>query len=182
MRPQRRIEGLLIRELPGELVVYDLEEHRAHCLNRAAALVFERSDGETSVRELARILRRELGAPAEEGWVELALEKLGEAGLLQDVPDEPAGSGARSSRREMLRRAGLASAAALPIVLSILAPTPAMAAATCVVGDSGCSGRGFGTACNCGVPTDCQGVCSCNGSGSCCVNGDCGTFGACTGC
>jgi hypothetical protein len=125
MRPRRRVEGLLIRELPGELLVYDLEEHRAHCLNRAAALVFERSDGETSVRDLARMLHRELGAPADEGWVELALEKLGEAGLLREVSDEPARSGARPSRREMLRRAGLASAAALPIVLSIVAPTPA---------------------------------------------------------
>ncbi len=181
MRPQRRVEGLLLRELPGEIIVYDLEEHRAHCLNRAAALVFERSDGETSVRELARILRRELGAPADMGWVELALEKLGEAGLLRDVADEPARSGARSSRREMLRRAGFASTAALPIVLSIVAPTPAMAAATCVVGNGGCAGSGFGTPCNCGVPADCQGGCSCNG-GSCCTNGDCGTFGACQGC
>ena len=181
MRPRRRVEGLLLRELAGELIVYDLEGHRAHCLNRAAALVFERSDGETSVRELARMLRRELGGAADEGWVELALAKLGEAGLLREGPEEPARRGAASSRREMLRRAGLASAAALPIVLSIVAPTPAMAAATCVVGNSGCSGKGFGTPCHCGTPTDCQGNCSCDGAGQCCVSGNC-AIAACTGC
>ena len=45
MKPQSRRSGLLIRELPDELLVYDQEQHRAHCLNRTAALVFRHADG-----------------------------------------------------------------------------------------------------------------------------------------
>jgi hypothetical protein len=178
MKPQRRVEGLVIRELPDELLVYDLERHRAHCLNRTAALVFQRSDGKTTVRELATILRRELDVPADEKWVGLALEKLRKARLLADMPE--AGSGPRYSRRELLRRAGLASAAALPVVISLLAPTPAMAAATCVVGNAGCSGQAFGTPCNCGNPADCSLNCACDGFGACKTNGGLGP-GACAG-
>jgi hypothetical protein len=180
MKPQRRAEGLVIRELPDELLVYDLERHRAHCLNRCAALVFQRSDGETSVKELAAVLRRELGVAADEKWVGLALEKLRKAHLLADDP-KPAGNGARYSRRELLRRAGLASAAALPVVISLLAPTPALAVATCVVGNAGCAGpQPFGTPCHCGNPADCGLNCACDGFGSCKENGGAGP-GACPG-
>jgi hypothetical protein len=156
----------VIRELPDELLVYDLDRHRAHCLNRTAALVFRHCDGETSVKQLATILRRELDVPADEKWVGLALETLRKAHLLADVP-KPAGNGARYSRRELLRRAGLASAAALPVVVSLLAPTPAAAVATCVVGNAGCSGQPFGTQCNCGNPADCGLNCACDGFGAC---------------
>ena len=48
MNPRARRDGLVIRELNGELLVYDLERHRAHCLNPTAALVFKQCDGRTS--------------------------------------------------------------------------------------------------------------------------------------
>jgi len=179
MKPQRRVDGLVIRELPDELLVYDRERHRAHCLNRAAALVFRHSDGETSVKELATILRRELDVAADEKWVGLALEKLRKAHLLEDAP-KGARNGVRYSRRELLRRAGLASAAALPVVISLLAPTPAMAAATCVAGNAGCTGQAFGTPCNCGNPADCALNCACDGFNLCKDNGGAGP-GACPG-
>ena len=41
MKPRARTEGLVVTELPDELLVYDLERHRAHCLNPTAALVFK---------------------------------------------------------------------------------------------------------------------------------------------
>ena len=60
MKPRTRTEGLIVRELPDELLVYDLERHRAHCLNPTAALVFKHCNGRRSVAQIARILRREL--------------------------------------------------------------------------------------------------------------------------
>src|SRR5437867_3082627 len=36
VKPARRTEGLVLTELTGEVLVYDLERHRAHCLNPAA--------------------------------------------------------------------------------------------------------------------------------------------------
>ncbi len=40
-RPRSRTEGLVVRQAGEELLVYDLERHRAHCLNRAAAIVWD---------------------------------------------------------------------------------------------------------------------------------------------
>ena len=158
MKPQRRKDGLVVKELPDEVLVYDRERHRAHCLNPTAALVFKQCDGETSVEEIARLLRAHLDAPTDEQWVHLALDRLEKAHLLQP-PREGARERNRLSRRELLRRAGLASAALLPIVTSLLAPSPAEAVATCVVS---CTGKPFGTPCNfpsCDLTCDSFGNC-----------------------
>jgi len=59
-RPKARTEGIVVRELPEEVLVYDLERHAAVCLNRTAALVWKRCDGRASVGELSRSLAAEL--------------------------------------------------------------------------------------------------------------------------
>ena len=74
--PAARQAGLVVRELPGETLVYDLENNKAHCLNGTAALVWRRCDGQTTVAELAQTLHEELGLPADEVPVRLALEQL----------------------------------------------------------------------------------------------------------
>ena len=71
MKPRVRRAGLIVRELPEEVVVYDRERHQAHCLNPAAALVFQLADGHRSVTQLASLVRETLGVPADEGWVHL---------------------------------------------------------------------------------------------------------------
>jgi hypothetical protein len=126
-RPRARSEGLVVRELDGEVLVYDLERHRAVCLNRAAALVWRRCDGRTDVAGLARALGEELGEPAVEEVVWLALEQLGRDRLLGEAMRRPARA-ARVTRRELIRRLGLAAAATLPLVTSVVVPTPAQAA------------------------------------------------------
>ena len=165
MTPEHRTRGLVIKELGDETLVYDLERHRAHCLNRAAALVFRGSDGRTSVRVLARRLRRELDAPADEAWVLLAIRRLRRARLLEEVAG-PQELRVRVSRRELLRRVGLTAGALLPLVTTLVAPTAAQTF-TCVVGNAGCSGQPFATCCNCGNPADCCMGCACDGFGAC---------------
>ena len=125
MKPRARTQGLVVTELPDELLVYDLERHRAHCLNPTAALVFKHCDGRRSVAQIARILRRELDvdAPADESLVWLSLDRLERARLLEEREAAPAAP----SRRELVRRVALV-AASLPVVATILAPTPAEAA------------------------------------------------------
>src|SRR5918996_4509291 len=135
MKPTRRTEGLVVTEVMGEVLVYDLERHRAHCLNRAAAVVFKHCDGTRSVEELAGLLGRELGAPADPDCVWLALDRLAKACLLRRRVKRPPKAG-RLSRREVVRRVGIA--VLLPAVTSVLAPTPAQAVATCV---SSCAGQ-----------------------------------------
>jgi hypothetical protein len=159
VKPARRTEGLLVTEVMGEVLVYDLDRHRAHCLNPPAAVVFNHCDGTRSVADLARVLRRELGAPADPECVWLALDRLAEAELLQARVSRPARAG-RLSRRALIRRIGVA--VLLPAVTSVVAPTPAEAAATCV---SDCTGQAFGTPCSSTAPANC--LCTCDGAGNC---------------
>ena len=168
MKPLARTEGLVVRELPGELVVYDRQRHQAHCLNATAAQVFKLCDGRTTVEELARRLGRELDGPADEKLVWLSLERLERAHLLQERPAAPASVG-RYSRRELVRRVGLA-AAVLPAVATILAPTPAQAAVSACVLNTDCEGADF-TPCDCVDGTICDGQCvgvaTCSGGQGC---------------
>ena len=126
-RPRARTEGLVVRELAEEVLVYDLERHKAVCLNRTAALVWGRCDGRTGVAGLTRALGEELQRPVPEEVVWLALEQLGRGRLLCERVKRPADAGAMT-RRELMRRLGLAAAFALPVVTAIVAPTPAQAA------------------------------------------------------
>lgn len=127
MKPLARTTGLVIREAHDELVVYDTTSHRAHCLNQTAAVVFCHADGTRSIRDLAALLAGTDTAGGEALAGE-ALERLAEAGLLE----RPAATARAPSRREVLRQVGLGAALLTPVVTSLLVPSPAQAAATCV--------------------------------------------------
>lgn len=134
--PRARTEGLIVQEMPAgpglpyEVLVYDLEQHEAHCLNETAARVWQHCDGKTTVGEVARRLEEELGAAVDEHVVWYALKQLERFQLLQDRVDAPI-EVARISRRELARRVGIAAAVALPLIISVAAPTPAAAGSTC---------------------------------------------------
>jgi hypothetical protein len=137
LEPLARKDGLIIQQMPDETLVYDLESHKAHCLNRTAALVWQHCNGEMSVKEIARHLEVELKATVGEEVVYLALDQLGKDNLLEKRIPLPAQMGGLS-RRELMRRAGLATAVALPFVISIIAPTAAQAV-TCIASGQPCS-------------------------------------------
>ncbi len=157
VRPRARQAGLVVKELADETLVYDLVRHRAHCLNRSAALAFKHCDGDTSVARLGELFESELGLRNDARLVWLALEQLAKAELLETRLQAPAEWG-RLSRRDAVRRLGVGLAALLPVVSSIVAPTPAEASASCV---QSCTGMPFGTPCN-----DCTDD-YCDGNGTC---------------
>jgi Coenzyme PQQ synthesis protein D (PqqD)/UPF0506 len=150
--PSARTEGIVVQALPDEVLVYDLERHRAHCLNHTAALIWKRCDGQTSVTEMIRILEQEMQAPVSEGVVWLALWQLQKAHLLVEPSHGPAGR-AMMSRREVMRRLGWGAAVTLPLVTSIVAPTAAEAATclpmgiVCVTHAQCCSGLCMASIC-----------------------------------
>ena len=119
--PAARREGLALREVEGELLVYDLERHRAHCLNPAAARVWRQCDGRRTAGQIARSLAQTSDLPGGEGAVRLALRQLSRRRLLEGSVEGPPQAGF-PTRREMGRRLGLAAAAALPLIVSIPAP------------------------------------------------------------
>jgi len=126
-RPKARTEGLVVRELPEEVLVYDLDTHKAACLNGTAAKVWRLCDGRRSVKEIRRALESSSGGSVPEEFVWLALDQLGKGGLLDARVSRPHEL-ARVSRRELIKRIGLGVAITLPAVVSIVAPTPAQAA------------------------------------------------------
>ena len=135
--PRARQEGLLVQELPDELLVYDRIRHQAHCLNQTAALVWKYCDGTTNINQLTRILSNETDSTVDEEFVFLAFDQLAKAHLLQGEQRKwPETSGI--SRREVIRRIGTAAAVALPLVSSITAPE-AVQAATCTVSGGACT-------------------------------------------
>ena len=143
--PRAREVDLLVHELQGETVVYDLTRHEGHCLNRSARLVWEACDGETPVAAIATRVGRELGQPVDGAFVRFALRRLERAHLLRDPLGED--TGPLLSRRVLAKRLGLLGALSvlLPAVVSIVAPTAAQAATACSPPE--CHAGRFGCCC-----------------------------------
>jgi hypothetical protein len=193
MRPQARQDQLLMREVGDELVVYDQERHRAHRLNRTAALVWRHCDGQTTVAELAELLHHEFNLPANEEVIWLALDRLEKAHLLQErLPRSTKAAGV--SRRQVMRRLGRTAAVALlPVVATLVAPTPAMAQ-TVQPGQAQCcryapavQGGTCGTQTRCFsnqqcVPNDPNGRQGCPAPASGCKWDSCTNVTSCSGC
>ena len=127
--PKSRTSGVLVDHVRDETIVYDEDRQEAHALNRTAGLVWTNSDGTRSVSDIAALLGTELGIEASDSLVEYTLDELSRVHLLESAEAGAEVSGAMS-RRDAFRRLTLAGAAAfaLPVVLSVVAPTPAMAA------------------------------------------------------
>jgi hypothetical protein len=150
-KPVARKQGLVIQELPDEVLVYDLDRDRAHCLNPTAAFVWQRCNGKNTTAQIARTLGREFDCAVDEKIVWLALDQLGKNHLLDRQPAPPPAL-AGMNRRTMVRALGIAAIVAIPAVTSIVAPTPAQAA-TCLPPGASCS---TGAECCSG---SCDGVC-----------------------
>lgn len=127
-KPLARTADLVTKEVADEVLVYDLRNHKAHCLNRTAATVWKYCDGQTTVIELAVRLKNDLNLALDHATIWQALDRLNKADLLEESVTSLAGS-TRLGRRDAVRKLGLGSAIAIPIVMSIVAP-PAQAACT----------------------------------------------------
>src|SRR5262245_6172948 len=150
--PTARSKQLIIRRLLDETLIYDLDRDKAHCLNAPAAAIWQLCNGRRSPAEIANDLPEPFG-PVKEALVWLALEQLARNHLLEEPLNWPAAI-PRITRRQALERIGLGAAITIPIVASIIAPTPTQAA-TCLPHCSACS---TGTQC-------CSGVCANNPPG-----------------
>jgi len=125
--PKARKEKLVVQAFKNELLVYDRLRNQAHCLNRAAALVWQRCDGQTSIAEISEQLGSDLASEAiDERLVWYALKQLQRRHLLDEDVELPpkilTPLGGRMTRRTMIRAASLTALVVLPLVTSINAP------------------------------------------------------------
>jgi Coenzyme PQQ synthesis protein D (PqqD) len=137
-RPKARSDGLVVEQLDDETLVYDTDRHQAHCLNGPSAIVWRACDGTRSEAELAAVLAQ--SHPGLDGdATAYALQQLAERRLLEPPAEPQAPRGV--TRRELVRKAaigGLALGLSVPVIKSIVAPTPAHAF-SCVPTGGGCS-------------------------------------------
>jgi hypothetical protein len=159
--PRARKDRLIVKELEGETLVYDLDADKAHCLNQTAGSIWRHCDGQTSVSEIAQSLAGQTKTKADDTIVWLALDQLQKFDLLEEVSARPAHL-AGLNRRELVKHVGLA-ALALPVIMSIASPTPGQTASQC----ANPTGR----------PPGC--ACSPNGANPQCTSGQCVGAGVC---
>lgn len=145
--PHASEERLIIKELDDEVLVYDLETDKAHCLNQTAARVWKYCDGKRTVDQLCRLMEKDAGSFVPEEMVWLALDQLEQFNLLT-VPGSRPGHLAGMSRRQLMRNLGIAAAVSIPVITSIIVPTAAQAA-------------------SCNSQTNRDNECPCNSSSQC---------------
>lgn len=118
--------GFVVESLPeGGLLVMEPEAGRSHTLNAAASVVWQAwGEGERDVAALAARIAAATELPADEGIAHTALARLKDAGLVREEIPQPDLESV--SRRRLLKvAAGLALA--LPLVETIVTPSPAAA-------------------------------------------------------
>ena len=157
LMPEAKKVDLVVEAVRDETLVYDLKRHKAHCLNRAAALVWKSCDGRTTLAATATMLERELNLSSGDALVRTGLDQLARAHLLNDSR-EIRGKPSRYSRRAVLRALGLTGTAVLlpPLVETVVSPVAAEAASCLTPAQCRalvppfCSGQPI-----CGDPTRC---------------------------
>ena len=146
--PVARQTGLVVQEMPDEVLVYDMDTNKAHCLNRSAAFVWKSCDGSNSVGDIVREFAKNGGGKVTEDFVWLAIDQLNENGLLAgEVKPRFAGQ----SHRQVLKTIGLASVVAVPVIASLVAPQNALGALSC----------------HCAAPAECVMATSCQSQQTC---------------
>jgi hypothetical protein len=142
-KPLSRKDNIVIQEMDGEVLIYDLAKDRAFCLNETSALVWQACDGNRTVSEINTFINKKLSSPANEDLVWMALDQLKKEELiekktLKTSPFEGMG------RREVIRKVGLSTLLALPVIASLTSPTSAQTASTCVpLGSCDCTMDSF---------------------------------------
>lgn len=141
--PPARTRELIIQHLDDEMLIYDRQHHTALCLNHTAALIFQHLDGARTATDIADELRDATNTPITADVVMLGVNDFNRFRLLQAIDDKPSCQSATKAqrttepasaltRRQVIARLGIGAAAVtLPVVVSIIAPTPVQAA-TCV--------------------------------------------------
>lgn len=159
--PLSRKHEIVDQTLNDEILLYDLQTNRAFCLNKTSMLVWQLCDGTRNIAEISRLAAEKLKQSVPEDVIWLALDALKKNNLL-DANREIDIDFQGFSRREIIRRVGLASLVALPLISSLVAPSAISAASACRSVDTSCTSP---AQCCSNVPT-----CTTVNPRKCCLN------------
>lgn len=133
IKPVSRKSDLVTQEHEKEILIYDLLIDKAYSLNETSSLIWNLCNGENSVAEITSSLSKKLNSSVNEDFVWLALEQLKKDNLLANGEEISIEFGTLS-RRDLVRKIGLASLVTLPVVSSLIAPSAINAASLAVCG------------------------------------------------
>lgn len=151
IKPLARRKDIVIQEFGKELLIYDLKINKAFNLNETSASIWQLSNGEYTISEIADQLSQKLNYKVSEDLVLLAVDQLQKDRLLENDSLENLYEGI--SRRELVKKVGLTTAVALPIVFSLTAPNAINAQSL------SCASTPFPVGCSCTVNANCQNSC-----------------------
>lgn len=166
-KPLSRSDNLVTQDSGKEVLIYDLQINKAFCLNEMSSIVWKECNGKNTVADISKILSRKLKENVSEDLVWIAVHQFKKDNLLIEN-NEFITPFDGLNRREIIKKIGFASIAALPVISSIIAPTAIHAQSggvcagftppglTCVPGNStDLSDDG----CPCSGNPECEGVC-----------------------
>lgn len=156
--PQARKNNLIVQEYETEVLIYDLQINKAFCLNQIAALVWQCCDGNRSIQEISMMVSKSLKANVNEDLIWIALDQLKREKLLEDSHKLKINFNGLS-RREVIKKVGLSSMIALPLVASIMAPSSISAQSSVCRSSPGANQFNNGAGCPCNSSDDCCAVC-----------------------
>lgn len=121
--PKARTENLVEQDTDTELLIYDLKTNKAYVLNETSKAIYKACNDQIEHDELKS------RSNFSDEVIYFALDELNRNELLADANYVSPFSG--MNRREVIKKVGLASMVALPIIAGLTAPTAAGAASNC---------------------------------------------------
>lgn len=120
--PKSRSANILQQEINEGIMIYDLDKNTAYSLNETSTIIYKYCDGKTTFEDIKK------NHQFSDDLIYFALDQLNANNLLEDYDSKHF---AGMSRREVIRKIGLASMVALPMISYLVAPQAA-AAASCI--------------------------------------------------
>lgn len=119
--PKNRTKNIITQEINDETLVYNLKTNKAVCVNKTLATVWKLCDGNRNIQQIAKAVSNEFKKPVSDELIYLSLTLLADENLLVNKY----GIGKKIdglSRRELIRKVGVTSMIALPLISSVVAP------------------------------------------------------------
>ena len=111
--PISRSTDIVVQELGNEILIYDLNTHKAYNLNETSTIVYQACGRNLNFEDLKRRYN------FTDDVIHLALDELKTNNLIEDYGGNYF---VGLSRREVIRKIGVASMVALPLISQITAP------------------------------------------------------------
>lgn len=171
--PAARNQNIIEQDLDKELLIYDLQTNSAYSLNETSKIIYRACSESLSFDDLKRQYK------FDDDFINFALSELNSKNLLEGYS---ADNFPGMNRREVIKKVGLASMIALPVIASIVAPRATNAAsgllpngAACstanptVCASGACSGPKQ-TCCNRNGPNNASDLATCTTTTDCCLS------------